>query len=183
MRPGIEDIRSISNYTDIYRWNLTFASFPLTGTVGATTAFNAFPSSENLNLRCESVAIPNQTNEKITVNIRGQKVHQSGQATYSGSIQLTFVDTVDNVVQDFIRTWRELVWQTRTGVSQPKLSQEATIILQQLNSLDEPIWQYTLYGCFPQGFDNGSMTNASDIRKPTMTLSYDYYEDGSLLGK
>ena len=177
-RPSIENIRQISNYTDAYRWNVIIASWPLFGTLGGLLPW---PNSQALNLRCESVMIPKVDNEKIEVNIRGHKVYQSGQATYNNEITLNMVDTVDQVLMNFLKTWRELVWQTRTGVSQPKLTQEATIILHQLNSLDQPIWQYTLYGAWLKDFDNGSLTNESAVRKPTLTLNYDYYDDGQIL--
>lgn len=176
MRPTIEEIRNVSNYTDVYRWNLIFASFPVIGTLGNILPW---PSSNDLNIRCESTTMPKVTNEKILVNIKGQKVYQSGQATYSSTLQLNFVDTVDVKIQNFFNTWTQVVWQTRTGISQPKLRQEATIILHQLNSLDIPIYQFTLYGCFMTDFDNGSMSSASEVRKPTATLSYDYYEFSS----
>jgi len=176
-RPSITDVRNISNYTDIYRWNLIISSFPLLGSLGGVLPF---PSSNEINLRCESLVIPKMQNTKIEVNIRGHKVFQSGTAQYTNTMLLTMVDTVDQVVMNFIKTWRELVWQTRTGISQPKLQQEATIILHQLNSLDQPIYQYTLIGCFLEDFDNGSLTNESNVRRPTVTLSYDYYDDGPI---
>jgi len=51
-----------------------------------------------------------------------------------------------------------------------------------LDNQKTPIWQYILYGCFLDSYDPGGMLDAanSDAVRPSMTLSYDFFEDQPL---
>ena len=170
----ITELRGVGDFTTLYRWNLIFASFPAVGVVG-------FPLTDDLNLRCESATLPNMTNEKIEINVRNHKIFQPGKGVYNGSIDLTFIETVDNIVHNFLKAWRELHHQTRTGVAVPKSDLEALIILQRLDNADSPIWQYTLHGCFLEAYDDGgTLGTDSDSLKPVLSVSYDFFDDSPL---
>jgi hypothetical protein len=174
-RPTIDQIRSIGNVAQLVRWNVIFAQFP--------TGLAAAPQSEALNLRCESSTIPKLSGaSKTEIKIRGHKVNQPGIHTYSDSIVLTFLETVDNVVHQFLKNWRELNWQTKTGIQVPKADAEAMILLQRLDTEDNPIWEYKLVGCLLSDYEpGGTLGNAeSEHLKPAMTISYDYFEDQAL---
>ena len=81
-----------------------------------------------------------------------------------------------------LRDWRELCWQSRTGIQQTKANVQGTMYLELLNRQDEVIWQYFLYGCFLESFDvMGGAQLADgmqqDIVAPSVRLSYDYFID------
>lgn len=173
-RPSIDQIRSIGNVTQLFRWNLQIAAFP--------SAITAPPTTEALNLRCESVELPKLTNQPVEVNIRGHKVKQPGIGQYAGTLQMTFIETVDNVVHNFLRQWREACWQTKTGISRPKTELEAIILIHRLNQQDEPIWEYKLIGAFLEDYDAGGTLDGTSTEslRPVFTLSYDYFEDQAL---
>jgi hypothetical protein len=173
-RPTIDQVRGIGNVTQLFRWNLILAQFP--------AGLAAPPQSEQLNLRCESSTIPKMTGTDTEVNIRGHKVRQPGLYQYNGNIQLTFVETVDNTIHNFLKAWREICWQTRTGVQLPKNQVEAVILLQRLNQQDQAIWEYKLIGAFLQDYEPGGTLDSQgqDPLKPSLTLSYDLFEDSAL---
>lgn len=173
-RPSIDQVRSVADFTNIFRWNLAFAKFP--------SAVASPPNSEDLNLRCESAELPRLTGQTIVQNIRGHQVRQSGIYNYTDSLTLTFVETVDNAIHQFLKDWREATWETKTGIAQPKSDLEAIITLQRLNNQDEPIWEYKLVGAFLQDFDFGGTLDGitSESLKPQMILSYDFFEDQAL---
>ena len=166
----IDQLRGLPDFAKTYKWDLQFLTLPVVGPLG-------FPVSNDMNLRCESSEIPKTTNQKIEVDIRGHKVRQAGINDYLGSLTLTFSETVDNTVHSFFKAWREIIWETRTGRSFPKAQYTATLKLQRLNNQDEPIWDYIVYGCFPEDFEMGTLDNTSDIMRPALTLSYDYFND------
>lgn len=172
-RPSMDQVRSVADFTTLFRWNLIFAQFP---------SAIAAPSSEDLNIRCESAELPKLTGSTITQSIRGHKVSQPGIHDYSETITLTFVETVDNVISNFLRSWREACWATNTGVTNPKSEVEAIILIQRLNSLDEPIWEYKLLGAFLQDFDPGGTLDgsSSDSLKPSLVIKFDRFEDQAL---
>jgi len=172
MRPTIDDIRSISDFATMYQWNLIFSVFP--------SGLNTPPDSEVMNVRCISSDIPKLTNQPIEVSIRGHKIKQAGIHNYSGTITLTFIEAVDNVISDFLREWRELMWSVKEGAQVTREQCEAQITIQRLNRQNEPIWQYDLVGCQLEDYDptGGSLSgDGNDVLKPTMTIGYDYFED------
>ena len=173
-RPTIDQIRSIGNVTQLFRWNLIFSAFP--------AAVAGAPRTEDLNLRCESTTLPKLSHTMTEVQIRGHKVHQPGKGEYSPNIALTFLETVDNKISTFLRAWREACWQVKTGVSQSKADVEAQILIQRLNHLDQGIWEYNLTGCILQDYEPGGTlsSESQDALKPSMTIVYDYFEDKPL---
>lgn len=168
-RPTIEQIRSLGDFAPLFRWNVQF--IPPAGVTG-------FPDSEKLNLRCESAGIPKATNNQFNVSIRGHKVNQPGIMDYSGTIELTFVETVDNTILSFIRAWREAQWATETGRSSaPKSQLQGQVIMTQLDNQDSEIWQYTLIGAILGDYNPGNLDNTGDAQKPSVTLTFDYFKD------
>jgi len=171
-RPGIEDIRGLTDFQALYRWNLTFADFP--------TAVQGAPAATDLNLRCETSELPKATNQVIPVNIRGHRVKQPGITEYAGTLSFTFVETVDAKIKNFLKAWREAVWATGTGVwgGTDKKSLQCTIHIEQLDNQDNVKWTFKLIGCFLEDYDLGQLAgDSSDVQRPSMTVSYDYFTD------
>ena len=168
-RPSIEQIRASSDHATLFRWNLIFAAFP--------AALAGAPATEDLNIRCESTEQPSRTGQTIINNIRGHQTKQTGIWTYN-PITLTFVETVDNLVNQFIHDWCDLTWVTKFGTSATKADSQAVVILQRLDNEDNPIVEFKLVGCLPEAEDKGGSLDGatSDFIKPTLTLNFDYFE-------
>jgi hypothetical protein len=168
---SIDQLRALPDFARTYKWDMQFLTLPAVGAL-------AFPISEQLNLRCESTELPKSTNQKIEVDIRGHKVRQAGINDYIGTLTLTFTETVDNTIHNFIKAWRELVWETRSGRSFDKAQYTATLKITRLDNQDRAIWDYVLYGCFLEDYDLGSLEGGTpEIMRPSMTLSFDYFVD------
>ena len=173
-KPTIDQIRGIGDFATLYQWNLDFASFP--SAVGGG-------SSEDFNIRCISSEVPKATGSSIEVQIRGHKVKQPGVYEPPRTLTLTFVEAVDMMVNKFFKDWRDACYDMKTGEQRPKAEVEAVILLTQLNRASNPIWQYTLYGVFIEDYDptGGQYDAASiDVLRPSLTISYDYFEDQPL---
>jgi hypothetical protein len=170
----IDQLRALPDFAQVTKWNVTFVTLPAVGAFG-------FPVSDELNIRCESIEIPKATNQKFEVQIRGQKTMHSGIMDYGNTMVLTFAETVDNTIGNFVKAWRELCWSSRQGQAFPKSDLEATILLTLLDNQDQPRFNYTIYGAFYESDDFGTLDGAtSDAMKPTLTLSYDFYIDTPL---
>ena len=168
-KPTIEQIRGLGDFAVMYNWDLSFTTFPQV----------AHPDSDSLNLRCVSADVPKHTDDNIEINIRGHKKGQAGQRTYGGTIVLTFVETVDAMINNFLTAWSEACYATGTGVQQPNASVECDIQLHLLNRAGEPIYEWLLHGCRLEDHDptGGTLSgDSNDTVKPTLTIRYDYYE-------
>jgi len=172
---GIDSVRSLPDFQQLYKWDLQFLQLPAVGPFG-------FPLANGLNLRCESTTLPNVSNQKIEVYQKGHKVFQPGISEYNGTLDLVFTETVDNFVHQFLLAWREMIWATRSGQSFAKEDIEAVIQITRLNAQDEPIWEYNMKGVFLEAYDLGSLeSSASDIMRPSVTLSYDYFAEKPII--
>ena len=171
---SIDQLRALPDYAQVTRWDITFVTLPAVGAFG-------FPISDALNMRCESIELPKATNQKFEVQVRGHKTLHSGIMDYVKTMTLTFTETVDNTIFKFIKAWRELCWSSRQGEAFPKSDLEATILITLLDNQDNARAKYTVYGCFYEADDFGTLDGAtSDAMKPTLTLSYDFYVDAPL---
>ena len=173
MRPNVNDARSLTDFAVLYKWDLQITKFP----TGIADISNA------LNLRCLSAELPKVTFENFKVGIRGHKVGQNGIATFSDTLTFTFVETVDMAVMDFISRWRTLTQNVEDNTALTKEGAELTMILTQLGSNNEPIFNYEVFGCILNDYDpTGAIWDGetSDAVKPSLTVNYDYFTDGKV---
>ena len=175
-RPNIENLRSLGNFTQAFRWVVEFTELP--------SALSSY-KGDGINFRAESTGIPKLNPQSSEVVIRGHKIKQPGVGEYENTITLTMVEFVDNYVSEFVRRWRELCWETEngsTGLTHDKKDLEATMITTRLNNMDKPIWQYKFFGVFLETAEPGADLDASTSEplKPALTLSFDYFNDKAL---
>ena len=169
----LDQLRSLPDFAEVTRWDLTFATTPI-------AASGDFPVSEDINLRCESSTVPKATNEKIEVRHRGLRVFQNGITLPEGQLTLTFNETVDAKIRKLIKSWRDAVYNFTSGKGGKKADIIATIILDELDKEDKAVWRYTLKGCFIEDYELGDRSaEGSEIIKPSITISYDDFEDGA----
>lgn len=174
-RPSLEQLRQLGDFVETFRWNMRFAQFP-------KAIAGQSPAAEALNIRCETAARPkSQPVADTKVEIRGHSVHQPSKIDYSGTMSFTFVETVDMMVHRFFKSWRDAIWNARTGISSAKADLQGIVILEQLNRQDRAIWRYQLIGAYLQDYEFGPMdAGGTEAMKPTMTLQYDYFTDEAL---
>lgn len=176
MYPVIDNIRMTADFATVYQWDVKFLTWPAAPIAGGI----GWPDDADLNFRCESTDIPVSTNSSITVAIRGHKVKQPGIQEYGMTFTLHFVETVDNRISHFIRNWREACSRSQTAHQFTKAELDATILITRLNRQLLPIWEYKLIGCWLESYTLPNLDGStSDALKPGMTLSYDYFLDGS----
>ena len=170
----LNQIKNIGDVAHRTRWNLIISSFP-----------NVVPyASDELNIRCISSGVPRLVGTTTEIKIRGLQTNQNGIFAPEGPITFTFIETVNNMVSTFLKSWRDATWNQKTGASMPKTDLEAVIILQLLNNSNDPRWQYELKGCILESYDptGGDLDGESiEGQRPSITVRYDYFEDGSVV--
>ena len=165
-------LRELPEIADSFRWNLEVISGP-----------DGWPENDDLNLRCVSATMPSRTMAgQIDVQIKGFHIMRPGPMDETHSINLIFVETVDNMISRWLKEWRDAVWDPDTGLRQDADDYTAEIKLVRLNHKDTPIWEFVLKGCYLQEFDPGGdlSGDAGQGIQPNITLYYDTYEDNPL---
>lgn len=171
---SIDQLRALPDYQKVTKWDMRFLSLPVVGAL-------AIPAADLLNLRCETIEIPQKQNEKIEVQIRGHKTFHAGITTYNGSFNATFTETVDNTVKNFLKAWSELVWGTRSGTQFTKAEYEGVLQITMLDSKDRPVYSFIVYGVWPEAADFGTLEgSSSEIQRPSVTFSYDFFTEAPL---
>jgi len=145
---------------------------------------------DQVNLRAVSFEIPKRSGNSLEINIRGAKVKQPGDYDYSGQVTLTLAETENDILaHNLIREWREVIIETNTNSQHKKKEIEAIVHVSRLNrqnylatgdgsaggSALNTSW--TLYGVFLEDYELGDLTDTGDIIQPTITLSYDFFEE------
>lgn len=173
-RPSINEIRNLGDFATLYQWNFSFINLP--------KAISVVGTSDDFNKRCVTSDLPKKNIQSIEVSVRGHKVKQPGIGGYDNTIPITFVETTDMMIHDLIGAWHEATWETGTGIQAPKSEVECSIRLELLDRQDNPTWEYILHGCYLETYEAGGQLgdSTSDVMKPSLTLSYDYFEENKL---
>ena len=167
MSPSLNSIRNLGSMQKNYRYRVLFAKMPA---VVSGIDVNA------LNLLTESSEIPRRNNQPIEISLHGHRIKEPGISTSAGTLSITFRETETPIVRDFISQWEEGVYDLQSGVSADKAGVEAIILIQQLDSNDNPTMTYRLEGCFLEEADLGSLEGgSSETQVVTATISYDNY--------
>ncbi|QJT70934.1 hypothetical protein GR7B_00136 [Vibrio phage vB_VcorM_GR7B] len=168
-----DNVRGVGDYATLVKWNFKVLKAP----AGVTTP-------PNINFRVLSTDVPKTDAGQTTdIWVRGHRVRQPGIYKSMDTFTVTLAETVDNAISTWIRNWREQCWATKTGIQALKSDTEAIIQIERLNRQNTAIWQYTCHGVFLEDYDptGGPLDGEnSDILRPTMTLSMDYFEDSAV---
>lgn len=172
IRPTKGNLRQIAEVAQTFRWGVTFSRSP-----------SAVKVPVNFNVQMISTEVPKtDAGQSIEIGIRGHTIKRPGIYDDTHNIQLTFIETIDNQMNEFLRTWRNAVWSRDTGVQLPLSECTGDLLLTRLDNLDKPIWQYTLLGCYLEDYDGvgGELGSDSEALRPTLTLYYDTFNDKPL---
>lgn len=124
-------------------------------------------------LSLKSGALPDESNEVVTVNYGNENRKVAGKANYA-SMPLTVNDFVDREIRDALLRWRKQVYDPETGlVGLPSdYKKEATIIIASSNN--ETLRKCRLIGLWPAQMTHGNLDmSSSEVVEISMTLEYD----------
>lgn len=176
VRPSVENIRSVGNFTQAFRWIVHLAELP--------SAVAAVATSEDLNFRAESSSIPTRTSTPTEITIRGNTVRQAGMMVYNSPLTIGANETIDSKLSELIRTWQDLAWESKEGSSgktAPVEELQGRIELIRLDQADNPIYKYTLFGAWLESAEKGDLDGSTaDPLKPQLGIAFDRFEEGKI---
>lgn len=169
LRPSVENLRGLGNFTQGFRWGIVHTPPPGLGL-----------NSEGLNFRAVSCGIPEWSTETMEIQIREFKSKQPGMTSIASPVPFEFFETEDNFVHDYFNKWKKLVVDTKKGyVIGSKSSYMTTMIVYRLNSMDEPIWKYELGGVYPESVSKGNLdAQSGEPLSMSTNLAFNFFDDG-----
>jgi hypothetical protein len=127
-------------------------------------------------LLAKDATLPTFTISKDTVDGSSLVYKYAGMVTWE-DIRITLYDVVINdstKISTILKTWREKVWDAKTGLKSPyDYKQDSVISTYTLDMIIKSAW--TLHGSWPSSVKEGDVTYTStDIKVIDITVSYDW---------
>lgn len=158
-RPSIAEVRSVTDFQKNYMWELQFLRTP------------AFANIDpyRFNLQCLSTEVPKKTGQTSTLMMRGHQIFDPGIYSVSGTLQLTFVETIDNVVRNMIDEM-ETAAAEKTG-SFNDITFDLRLVT--LDNQENENYEYWMLWCFLEDSNVNPLDGGTgDPMQPTITLRY-----------
>lgn len=128
-----------------------------------------------LNLAVSEFSLPNITNSPIEIGHGNSKVKFAGQTEFGGSDSLTVIDFLNPDVELIVTKWHKTVYNPDNNTIgwASSYKKEATVTEYAPDGSTPRVW--TLEGVWPSGvaYGDGFNYDGSDVKKITITLSYD----------
>lgn len=164
-KPTIASTRGLGDFQKTYTWELSAIRLPSIAPI----------NSEVLNSRCMSTDLPGRDNQVATVMMRGNQVFDPGISTVRGTLNLTFLETVNAEMRDWMIQWEEEIAEKRV----PFTSLYGDFRITQLDNQWNRRRYYDLKFCFLQSSNFNQLGgDDSNPMQPSMTLQYMDYTYG-----
>lgn len=139
-------------------------------------------SSNDVNLRTVTCDLPKKSVGIIEQTIRENTIRVPGKKSYSQTVALTLMETVDMKTIEFIRQWGELCNEYDTNKIASRTDREATIQLYLCDDQWNSVWNYKLSNCWLSDYTLPQLGDGSspELIKPTLTICYTYFEENKM---
>lgn len=166
---NLSQINSLPDVLKDSKWYVRFAKMP---------AVSGITASE-IDLRAVTMDVPKATTGVIEVTIRENTIRVPGRKSYSQSLTLNMIETVDMKTMQFLKDWRELCSEYNTNRVATKADREATILLYHCNDRWDEAWSYKIYRCWLSDFTPPQLTDGSSpsAYKVPLVLTYTHFTD------
>ena len=166
-RPEYATIRDLPDYAVTNTWEVDFRPPASVNIYGAK--LNAVASAISPR--------PSTTNTALTTNIRGVVLHQPGDSKQSDEITITLLETVDKGWTVPLVEWLNKCQDVKTKHAEQRKDVQGVLIITELNRQNEPVYRYTLEGCFIKEFKIPDFQSDQSLQEVTLSLTYDYYQE------
>lgn len=153
------------------KWNVKFSKMP---------SVNGFSSSD-IDLRAVTMDVPKASTGILDVTIRENTIRVPGRKTYTQTLTLNLIETIDARTMEFLRQWRELCNAYDTNKIATRQEREATIQLYHCDDQWQDVWKYQIDRCWLSDFTPPQLTNDSPAAyQIPLVLAYTSFIDNKL---
>ena len=169
---NLSQINSLPDILKDSKWAIRFSKMP---------AISGFSASD-IDLRAVTMDVPKATIGVIDVTIRENTIRIPGRKTYSQTLTLNLIETVDARTMEFLRQWREICNQYDTNKVGERSAREAEILLFHCDDRWKDVWQYKIERAWltdftPPALQDGSSPAAVKI---PLVLAYTSFIDNKM---
>jgi hypothetical protein len=170
---NINNIRELDDYAPLYKWDISIPKAP---------EAVSFPTDEQINIRCTSAEMPKSVDETVEVPLKEFTDRIPGKQIPEGTLTVIFVETIDNVISNWLRTWRLAVGDPETGIQKPRKEVIADILFTRRDREGNPIYAYKAIGCYISDYDpvGGELGSDSEVVRPSLTITYMAFTETAL---
>lgn len=170
-RTSASNVLALKDAAQPWNFDMFFPSVP--GASGAVAT--------NLTYKCKTSAIPSSKVNQVPIELHGVKKNEAGTATYDGTFNATFLETVDYATLEAFRAWRNYMrsWRDNTGTNKSQYAINIEIDLyDNAGALSRTM---ILVGAFPIDIDTVTLSGAegSTAIELSITFSFDYVSDST----
>ena len=125
-----------------------------------------------------TTALPGGGLDIVKVPLHGVEINFAGKATYTQSLEVTFLETADWSTRDKFVKWRESIrsWKNNSGSQAAAYKIPAQLAV--YNDIPDVVRTINIYGVWPSLIGEITMDGSqSDAVKLQITFTYDWWED------
>lgn len=135
------------------------------------------PMPENIQIRCQSTALPEAQEETNKVELGGHIINMVAKTTKNGEIAMVFVEGTDAGVTTYFTKWRAARWsgdgKDTQGTQKLTAELKADIKIELLGPDDKVTQTYNLIGAMPRFETGANLSQQADPFSPNVTFEYD----------
>lgn len=165
-RSHLSEVLSLQDPLQSWQFDIFFPRIPGAGDTRPAT------------YKAQSTTLPGGTLDKVEVALHGVKLQFAGQANYSHSWEVTFIETRDTGTRSMFMNWRENArsWIQNTGTYKSEYGVACDVVL--YDDLPSVVRTVRLFGCWPETVGDYSLDgSASNLVTMPVTFSFDQIQE------
>jgi len=138
------------------------------------------PGNNIVNTLVKGANIPGKEFADVEVYVQGKKLTIAGETLFTGTWDLTFVDTEQHTLRKAFLAWMNFIddfnTNNRSASSAPSYMTDA--VLQQLSTKDNsPMATYTIYDLYPKALSESTYSDDTEgLLEFTVTFNYSHWD-------
>jgi hypothetical protein len=182
-RTGLAKANRFAVYIPLPLISLSPASILGNIVSGNTNPLQVFNDPRDISLLCESVTLPGRT-IATTDYQTSPKVKKQAYGFINDDVSFTFMLTGDYYIKNVMTGWQDQIMNQQNYELAFKDDYVSTIIIQQLNDKNIPVYTCQLNNAFPVSVSSIELgnTNENTASRVTVSFAYDDWEEQNLAG-
>ena len=169
---NLSQVNTLPDVLKDSKWNIRFSKMP------AVSGF----SPSDIDLRAVTMDVPKATTGILDVTIRENTIRVPSRKTYTQTLTLNLLETIDARTMQFLKDWRELCSEYNTNKIARREDREATILVFHCDDQWQDVWKYQIERAWLSDFTPPNLQDGSspNVVKIPLVLAYTSFIDNKM---